>query len=67
MTIQAELLGDLAAAFPKQQLTARTLAVYMEDLVDLPPVELAKALLELRRTCEWFPTIAQIRERTAEL
>jgi hypothetical protein len=40
------------------------LRVYAVDLGDLPGPALKRAILEIRKTATWFPTIAEIREKT---
>lgn len=58
-------LEQLAAAYPKTHLGQATLAVYAADLADIDPDVLAGALVDLRRTSRFFPTIAEIREACA--
>ena len=60
------LLATLKAAYPRQEIGEDTLAIYALDLADLE-FEQAKAAVEhCRRTCRFFPTIAEIREAAAE-
>lgn len=40
------------------------LRIYAADLGDLPGPALKRAILEIRKTATWFPTIAEIREKT---
>lgn len=61
-----ELLARLADAFPRNQLGAGTLRVYLEELADVPPDVLAQAARALIRTSEFFPTVRAIREACAE-
>lgn len=60
-----QLLRQLAAAYPKTHIADATLAVYASDLADIDPCVLAEALVTLRRTLRFFPTIAEIRETCA--
>lgn len=66
------LIADLMRVFPQataklapQEVDAMA-RLYARELADLPPGLLEEAVRDLIRTERWFPTIAAIRERTAE-
>lgn len=59
------LVAQLRAAFPRQELTAETLAVYCRMLADLDAGAAQHAVLGLMAVSRFFPTIAEIRERVA--
>ena len=54
-------LGKLAAAYGRQ-LTEDLVEVYAEDLADIEPGALEEAMRLARRSCKFFPTIAELRE-----
>jgi hypothetical protein len=54
------IVASLAAAYPRG-MRDETLAVYCEDLRDCDPAALRAAVVYLRRTSEWLPTLAEIR------
>lgn len=62
-----DLLVELWRAYPRQTITEDTFRVYQDALTDVPPETLAPALNAIKRESKWFPTIAEIRERVAEL
>jgi hypothetical protein len=62
-----EILADLKAAFPRQELDQATVRVYVKHLSDLSATYVEQACEGLIQTSEWFPTIRAIREATAEL
>ena len=62
-----EILGDLADAFPRQPVKPSTLRIYAKHLDDFDEALAAAAVDDLIRTSEFFPTIAEIRRRAAEL
>ena len=59
------LVAQLKAAFPRQEVTTETLAMYAMMLADLDAGAAQKAVLGLVATSRFFPTIAEIRERLA--
>lgn len=61
------LVLDLAAAWPREQLQPETVAIYADDLSDIPTQIVGEAVRVLRRTSEFFPTIRAIREAAAEV
>lgn len=61
-----ELIGDLMEAFPRQAIRQGTIQVYHRELSDLPEGPLTAAVRSLIRSSQWFPTIHEIREATAE-
>ncbi len=54
------IVTGLVAAYPRE-LSESTLEVYVEDLRDCEPEALMRAVVQLRRTSKWLPTIAEIR------
>lgn len=62
-----ELMGTLAAAYPRQELRDETLEVYARDLIDLDQKLAAEAVAHVLRSSRFFPTIAEIRDAAAEL
>lgn len=60
------LLAELAAAFPRQQLSPQTVAIYVRELADLPADVLENAVRELIRTRDFPPSINEIRTACAE-
>lgn len=62
----ADLVADLAAAFPQRAISRETLSIYARELGDLNPADLAIAVRLLIRTSEFFPTIHAIRDAVAE-
>lgn len=63
----AALLADLVDAFPRDAISAQTVRVYARELADVPVDRLAQAVSDLIRTSRYFPRVAEIRERAAEL
>jgi hypothetical protein len=61
-----QLLADLARAFPRHPVTSDTLRVYLRELDDVAPADLERAVRELIRKSEFFPTVRAIREVAAE-
>lgn len=66
VTLQA-LIANLARAYPRQPVAPETFGIYLEDLAGISVAVLEVALIRLRRTSEWFPTLRAIREVCAEL
>jgi hypothetical protein len=66
MAAASQLLSELARAFPRHPVTRETLDVYLRELADLPVDVLERAVRELIRTSEWFPTVRAIRESASE-
>lgn len=60
-------LTILAEAFEGRNVSLSRIAVYAEDLADLPETQVIDAILRLRRTSRFFPTIAEIREATVAM
>lgn len=60
------LIANLARAYPRQAITAETLAVYVEHLSDIPDDLLADIGREWIRTERFFPSIAELRNAAAE-
>ena len=54
------IVSQLVGAYPRD-LTEATLEIYCQDLCDLAPDTLMRAVVQLRRTSKWLPTIAEIR------
>ena len=58
----ARLLALLAAGFPNFNLQKETVAVYANQLEDLPYQHGEEAVANLLKTEDWFPTISKIRK-----
>jgi hypothetical protein len=54
------IVSQLVGAYSRD-LTEATLEIYCQDLCDLAPDTLMRAVVQLRRTSKWLPTIAEIR------
>jgi hypothetical protein len=61
-----DLLADLASAFPRNGTTPETIRVYARELGDVQIEALERAVRDLIRTAEFFPTVRAIREACAE-
>jgi len=61
------ILFKLSAAYPRSDLEAETIAVYVEDLRDLNARDLSQACRNIRRSSKFFPSIAEIRSEAAKL
>lgn len=61
------LLAKLRAAFPRTEVGERTIEVYVAALVDIPADLAAAAVDALVRSARYFPTIAEVRLKCAEL
>tara|TARA_Y100000588_G_scaffold61458_1_gene60702 strand:- start:3353 stop:3928 length:576 start_codon:yes stop_codon:yes gene_type:complete len=64
-----ELVAALRDRFPKaaKEFSARNAAAYCEDLVDLEFGTAVAAVRRLAATCQWFPSIAEIREAYTDI
>lgn len=60
-------LGELALAFPRQEMRPETLALYARHLADLPPAAVCAAIDRAIATCVFPPTIAEIKAAVGEL
>jgi len=63
----AQVLGMLSVSFPNFKLPPESMEMYTMLLEDLPVDVLRSAVLECANTCKFFPTIAEIREKTNAL
>lgn len=61
-----ELIEMLAAAFPKQKLEPRNIAVYARMIEDFDRTEAEAAILQIVATSTFFPAIAELRGAIAE-
>lgn len=61
-----ELIEMLAAAFPKQRLEPRNIAVYARMIEDFDRVEAEAAILHIIATATFFPAVAELRAAIAE-
>ena len=59
------IVTALCAAYPREMQEA-TLGVYVDDLRDCDPTALMAAVVTLRRTSKWLPSLAEIRGAMAE-
>ena|SRR5262244_1831251 len=58
-----QLWAKLCAAFPRQEVTVATMAIYFERLSRFDEAKLEKAVLESIDKSTFFPTIAEIIQR----
>lgn len=58
------IVTRLADGYPNQTMTKHNLHAYVQDLADLPAEAVAQAAAHLRRSSEFLPSIAKIRETT---
>lgn len=56
------IVTRLADGYPNQTMTKHNLHAYVQDLADLPAEAVAEAAANLRRSSEFLPSIAKIRE-----
>lgn len=63
----AETLSPLVAAYPNHPFERETAALYAEMLRDIPEDALKAAVLDHITSSNWFPTVAELRKRAAEL
>lgn len=61
-----ELIEMLVAAFPKQKIEPRNVAVYARMIEDFDRPEAEAALLHLIATATFFPAVAELRTAIAE-
>lgn len=61
-----ELIEMLAAAFPKQRIEPRNIAVYARMIEDFDRVEAEAAVLHIIATATFFPAVAELRTAIAE-
>ncbi|MBU1480032.1 MAG: hypothetical protein KJ694_22145 [Gammaproteobacteria bacterium] len=57
----SKMIGGLAIAYPKFELTAPTIKAYWRILRDIPIDVLDSAMLQIASESKWFPTAAEIR------
>jgi len=62
-----KLVAVLKAAYPRQPIPPETTRLYAAQLVDLPADIVERAVRDLIATTAYFPAIAEIRRRAAEL
>lgn len=70
MATQKELLvliGTLTNAYPRTELSKQTISLYIEMLADLDIDLLNAAVHQHIAESEWFPTVAALRNKVAEL
>jgi len=60
-------IGALAAAFPYAQISGETIKVYARMLADIPLEVLDAVASQAMAECEFFPTIARVREMAMNL
>lgn len=58
-----EILAPMFASFPQTKADKNTVDNYVMMLRDIAPAVLAAAVLKVKATCKFFPTIAEIREQ----
>ena len=62
-----KLVAVLKAAYPRQPIPPETTRLYAAQLVDLPADAVERAVRDLIASSPYFPTLADIRRRVAEL
>jgi len=62
-----KIVKILQSAYPRQEFPEDTVRVYAMSLADLPVALGQRAVMELIRSSKWVPTIAEIRQRAAEI
>ena len=62
-----KLVAVLKAAYPRQPIPPETTRLYAAQLVDLPAEAVGQAVHDLIASSPYFPAIAEIRRRVAEL
>ena len=63
----AEIVGALALAFTNAKVPERTIRIYIQMLLDIPTEVLRVTAEQCLAECEFFPTIAAIRDRALKL
>jgi len=63
----AMVLAMLAAAYPRFKLTKETTEVYSQLLSDVPIETLKAAALHCATTCDFFPSVHELRQGVAEI
>lgn len=63
----AEIVGALAGSFVNAKVPERTIRIYIQMLSDIPVEILRRAAEQCLAECEFFPTIAAIRDRALAL
>lgn len=56
------ILAPMFASFPQTKADRNTVDNYVQMLCDIAPDVLAAAILKVKATCKFLPTIAEIRE-----
>ena len=62
-----EIIDVLIAAYPRNNISKRTIPVYVQMLSDLPVNVLAMATKYHITTCKYFPTIAELRQAATDI
>lgn len=57
------LLANLSIVFQERTTSEEFFKIYHEDLKDFPDHILAETIIQCRRTCRFFPTISEIRDK----
>lgn len=63
----AHIAARLAAAYPRLDLPAETIAVYLDELRTCDAVDVATAARNLIRTSKFLPSVAEILEEVADV
>lgn len=61
------IFAELIAAFPQRDIPTATTLIYWQDLAGMDAGLFQAAAAHCRRTCDWFPTIRQLREAAGEI
>jgi hypothetical protein len=62
----AQILAELKAAYPRQEITPDTLKIYAAHLLPFEVDQVQAAVREHTRESRFFPTVAELLERVAE-
>lgn len=63
----ADILSDLVRLYEREQVGRERYGILVRELSDVPPEVLERAVRQVARTSEFFPTLAAIRSACAEL
>lgn len=61
------LVALLFSTYPQATLERRHAEAYVSGIVDLPKDAAGRAVDRLRRTARWLPTVAEVRDATADV
>lgn len=62
-----KLLQKLSELFPAHPLSSQAVAIYVQELAEIPAPVLERALRAHIRVCRFFPTVAELYQRAGEI